>query len=307
MLPRPPDRYCWQCGGALEVRRVRRNRVRGILGPRQWSADTVCTKCGNTGGQSWTTFAGRHAPLHWLGRLVYRLRHGRIGLRPPRAAFAPWQDPRGRVNFAVLVQSSRFPIYAIRSGPHGLRPLGGGFSRDGTGQLRRVTFGYRRGHPRVPDAAVSLSQSIDSPDPNFEPFHAAGSMLRSYASGPHGKNPWYAHGAFHRYWNVERANEGRTNRATVTLAGASLAAELTEWTDLPVALLRFRHEPLEFLVAGWRFQAEELARIVEDLVVLQDAPDVVRQHQSSHDEHWAAMMRRNDADHTREQATGGGN
>ena len=231
--------YCRKCGARLEVRRIGRRRVRGLLGPRQWEADTVCPRCGTKSGVGWTTVVARHPPRNPVIRLLRWLRYGRRNVRMAAEVHrrSPWISSEGRVDVAQLIAAVPFPVYGLRGGSLALRlrSLGWGSTGDPKA-INRVNLGYVRGHPHSPETALSISQGPGM-ELSYDALREVESLLRNYAPQVQ-LEAWRSQGSFHREWNIERVRQGLRYQAAIDVQGLSVETEVTYWSDQRVALAR---------------------------------------------------------------------
>ena len=287
----PPDIYCRKCGARLEVRRIGRRRLRGLLGPRQWEADMVCARCGTQSGVGWTTMVARHPPRNSVIRLLLWLRYGRRNVRMAAEVHrrSPWISSEGRVDVAQLIAAVPFPVYGLkgRSLELRLRSLGWG----GTGDpkaINRVNLGYVRGHPHSPEAAVSISQGPGM-EVTYDALHEVESLLRNYAPQVQ-LEAWRSQGNFHQEWNVDRVRQGLRHQAAIEVQGLSVEAEVTHWGDQRVALARLSIGTHWLSAASLGLAREELVQVLGTLVLFQQGHEVLDEHQRAHDAVRSEMM-----------------
>lgn len=288
----PPDRYCRECGGELEIRNLQRRPVEGFIGPRQWQADFRCKKCGAESGTGWSTLRTSRGLGGLLRRLTYRLGSGtRFAAiqrsRPNRA----WIRQDGRVDVAIFVASAPFPVYGLKGRPVGLCPRSLGASASGDPEvLTRLHLGYTRGPQSAPAASMSVRVGRGHRG-SGEPFSEVHSILWNCTTREQ-RARWRREGDFHREWNMEVWRRGTSTRAPLEISGVPVELDLTRWEHLDVVMARFSIDDVQVSATSARLSPDEMLLALRSLVDLRADREAQEDHQRGHEEARAESMRR---------------
>ncbi len=300
----PPDVHCRACGVQLRIDNVRRTRVRGLFGPRQWQADMVCPQCGTRSGVGWAHFKAVHPPRNPILRVLFQLRHRRRNPRsmadlrrsPTASRQRPFIGTDGQLSLAKLVAAVPFPVYGLKGRPLGLRLRSPGWGSHGTPTIKDIHFGYVAGHPSQPDKAVHIDQGLNVEDDTAAPdavgnlrramedLSAVENIVRNYASKER-REAYFYQGDFHRDWNQERLQKTPRQQAIVHVGGMDVDVQITSWDEPQrVILARLTVGGHRLLAASLNLSWEELQEAFTTLVVLQEDQETLAGHQQDVDE-----------------------
>ena len=160
------EKYCFRCGGLLDVSQPTLHPVPGLPGSDQWSVEAVCSKCGDKGGSSWNaqTFkrmdpSSSSPSQSSLQRALER----NMGV-PQRSNSLKFLDkflgPDGREDFVGMVRAYPISVFGLKGRPVGLRftgPVwGSGGGRPDFERKYHASFRYSVGNNVDPEKALFM-------------------------------------------------------------------------------------------------------------------------------------------------------
>ncbi len=293
----PGERYCPRCGAEMEVLDVRRTRVPG--GGWQWNAELTCPSCGLHHGFGWAALRfSHHEPRSRLQRMLHlatglwQARGQR--LRPSTKRF---RGPGRRLDLALLLAEVPFPVYGLRGHPLGLHLRGRGLG-GGKDSIERIRLGYVTGDPLRPERAFHIEQGgpayTEHRSQEMRDSEAVHHLIANYA--PQDSDaPFRDMEEVNRDWNWNMLREAERRPVTLTVEGAPVEVLVASWQEPRlVNLASFERGGTHVTAASLGLTPDELVPVIESLVRLQGAPDVVAEHQRDAEAVRAQRMKEHD-------------
>lgn len=308
------ERFCPRCGHEMDVRKVRPGRVRGRPSRHALQWDLVCPGCGlETGfGVAPLVRYGRHRnplarlydrlgdltglwsstptatfgdtspvnPFLWPVHIVTGLWQARAQRRSSRSR--KYLRPDGMLDLTLLLADLPFPVYGLRGHPLGLQLRSPGWGAEND-VLTEVRLGYVTGNPLRPEKALQLAQGgpayVEHPSREMRGTDVVHDLIANYAPSE-GKEPFDRMEEVNRDWNWNRLREAERRPVTLTIAGTVVEAEIASWKEprlVNLASITMRDGSL--VAASLAISEAEFLHVLESLVRLQGAPDLVDEHQ----------------------------
>ena len=268
------DKYCFRCGGELEVSNPSLGPVPGLPGRYHWSVETVCSKCGDKGGTSWNI---RKVSQSSLQRAMER--NMGVGKRRGSLKFLdPFLTPDGRWDFVGVVRVYPLSVFGLKGHPLGLKfsnPVWG--SVGGQPDFERkyhASFRYFVGNNLDPEKAlcVRLNHIISELD-SIEEVALRRESLQD--------------GTFHRDWNEEQIQQVSRQHTTVQIGGQPVDVDLASWEQPQrVILAHLDLAGLPATAAALNLTEAELFLVLGTLVALKEDPEALVEHQQDLDENF---------------------
>ena len=193
-----------------------------------------------------------------------------------------YHGPDRTLDLTLLLADVPFPVYGLRGHPLGLhlRSPGWGGGRD---SIEHVSLGYVTGHPRRPERAFHIEQG----GPTYTEHHsremrdseAVHDIIANYVPED-SKVPVRDTEEVNRDWNWNMLREAERRPVTLTVEGAPVEVLVASWQKPRlVNLASFERGGTHVTAASLGFTPDELVPVIESLVRLQGAPEVVAEHQ----------------------------
>ena len=268
------DKYCFRCGGRLDVSNPSLHPVPGLPGRRQWSVETVCSKCGEKGGTSWAPLekVDPSSPSHAAMQRTIELNMG---------VDENWNSldflgSDGRLDFAGMVRAYPLSVFGLKGHPLGLR-----FSSPGLGssanwpnfeRIYNASFRYIVGN--YPNPEKTLFVRLNKPVPELDSIAEVARTAESFRDG-----------TFHRDWNEEQIQQVSRQRTTVQIGGRTVDVDLATWEQPQrVTLASLGLAGCPATAASLNLTHPELLIALVTLVALREDTEAVKEHQQDLDE-----------------------
>ena len=186
------------------------------------------------------------------------------------------------LDLTLLLADVPFPVYGLRGHPLGLRLRSPGWG-GGKDVIEHVSLGYVTGHPLRPEKAFQLEQGgpayAEHPSKEMRGTDVDHDLIANYAPRE-GEEPFDRMEEVNRDWNWNRLREAERRPVTLTIAGTVVEAEIASWKGPRlVNLASVTMSDRSFVAASLAISEAEFLHVLESLVRLQGAPDLVDEHQ----------------------------
>lgn len=269
------DKYCFRCGGRLDVSEPSLGPVPGMPGGRQWSLVTVCSKCGDKGGTSWATLRKVDPSSRPSQSDMQRAmeRNMRVDAEWDSMAFL---GPDGRWDFAGMVRTFPLSVFGLKGRPLGLRfsstGWGSGASWPSYERKYNASFRYIVGNNLDPEKAlcVRLNKYVPELD-SIQEVALRGDSFRD--------------GTFHRDWNEEQIRQASRQQTTVQFGGQPVDVDLASWEHPQrVTLAQLELGGYPATAACLNLTHPELLLALGKLVALREDTEALTEHQQDLDD-----------------------
>ena len=172
-----------------------------------------------------------------------------------------------------LVATMPFEVYGMNGNPMGLRLISFGHGERGE-VIERIDFGYQAGRLHLTgsipgERRISISQGpvVSYRDMYVEALNSISDVVGGGAN-------------FHRDWNINEIERAPRREVNMNIAGAHAVVELTSWQEPEqVILASLRMERHTIRATSLNLSEQELLECLRTLVVLQENPSALGQHQ----------------------------